>query len=144
MDDFGDLISAIDDAPVHAQNNYWSWAPETREEYKQYYAAKRARDRVPAAPALEEEGDEEEEDTEEGDDEELEALLQEESTQQEETEQKEEPAPVKDEKKEPSRWVQYQQIARSELKEASGRSKVPLKEVNELARRMYREDGWCE
>ena len=99
---------------------------------------------MPAAPALEEEGDEEEEDTEEGDDEELEALLQEESTQQEETEQKEEPAPVKDEKKEPSRWVQYQQIARSELKEASGRSKVPLKEVNELARRMYREDGWCE
>ena len=142
MDDFGDhLISAIDDAPVHAQNSYWSWAPETRTEYKQYHAAKRARDRVPVSVREE---DEEEEGTEEGDDEEIEALLQEESTQQEETEQKEEPAPVEDKKKEPSRWVQYQQIARSELKEASGRSKVPLKEVNELARRMYREDGWCE
>ena len=100
---------------------------------------------MPAVPVREEE-EEEEEATEEGDDDELEALLQEESTPQEETEQtlEEEPAPAEDKKKEPSRWVQYQQVARSELKEASGRSKIPLKEVNELARRMYREDGWCE
>ena len=46
-------------------------------------------------------------------------------------------------KKEPSRWVQYQQIARAELLEETG-SKPKLVTVNKRARAMYIEDGWSK
>ena len=40
--DFDDdlLVSAVDTAPVHAANDYWTWSPETRAEYKKWHAAK--------------------------------------------------------------------------------------------------------
>ena len=140
MDDFHeDLIAAIDDAPTHSENRYWSWTPETRAEYKAYYTAKQARSRPATVaeepPAFEEEAAEAEEaeEAEEDDD-----------TERAEPRTDVEPDIEEPKKKEPSRWVQYQQIARSELREQTNRSKIPLKEVNELARKMYREDGWGE
>ena len=131
-DDF--LVSAIDNAPTHAANDYWTWTPETRAEYKQWHAAKqRAQQQQVQIPATvsedEGEGDEPAEAEEEVAEEAAEV-----------DEQAEEAKP----KKEPSRWVQYQQIARSELIEETPGSKPKLVEVNKRARAMYIEDGWSK
>jgi hypothetical protein len=136
MADYDDefLVSAIDNAPTHAANDYWTWTPETRAEYKQWHAAKqRAQQQQVQIPATvsedEGEGDEPAEAEEE---------VVEEAT--EVDEQAEEAKP----KKEPSRWVQYQQIARAELIEETPDSKPKLVEVNKRARAMYIEDGWSK
>ena len=131
-DDF--LVSAIDNAPTHAANDYWTWTPETRAEYKQWHAAKqRAQQQQVQIPATvsedEGEGDEPAEAEEEVAEEAAEV-----------DEQAEEAKP----KKEPSRWVQYQQIARSELIEETPGSKPKLVDVNKRARAMYIEDGWSK
>ena len=137
MADFDDddfLVTAIDNAPTHANNDYWKWSPETRAEYKQWYAAKQRRQQqavqIPATVSEDEgEGDEAAEAEEE---------VAEEATEVEE--QAEEAKP----KKEPSRWVQYQAIARAELIEETPGSKPKLVEVNKRARAMYIEDGWSK
>ena len=136
MADYDDefLVSAIDNAPTHAANDYWTWTPETRAEYKQWHAAKqRAQQQQVQIPATvsedEGEGDEPAEAEEE---------VAEEATEVEE--QAEEAKP----KKEPSRWVQYQQIARAELIEENPGSKPKLVDVNKRARAMYIEDGWSK
>jgi hypothetical protein len=137
MADFDDddfLVTAIDNAPTHANNDYWKWSPETRAEYKQWHAAKqRAQQQQVQIPATvsedEGEGDEPAEAEEEVAEEAAEV-----------DEQAEEAKP----KKEPSRWVQYQQIARAELIEETPGSKPKLVEVNKRARAMYIEDGWSK
>jgi hypothetical protein len=136
MADYDDefLVSAIDNAPTHAANDYWTWTPETRAEYKQWHAAKqRAQQQQVQIPATvsedEGEGDEPAEAEEEVAEEAAEV-----------DEQAEEAKP----KKEPSRWVQYQQIARAELIEETPGSKPKLVEVNKRARAMYIEDGWSK
>jgi hypothetical protein len=136
MADYDDefLVSAIDNAPTHAANDYWTWTPETRAEYKQWHAAKqRAQQQQVQIPATvsedEGEGDEPAEAEEEVAEEAAEV-----------DEQAEEAKP----KKEPSRWVQYQQIARAELIEETPGSKPKLVDVNKRARAMYIEDGWSK
>ena len=134
MDCFDDdlLVTAIDNAPVHAANDYWKWSPETRLEYKQWVAAKQRRQQqavqIPATVS-EDEG-------EGGDTAEAEEEVAEEAA--EVDEQAEEAKP----KKEPSRWVQYQQIARAELIEETPGSKPKLALVNKRAREYYIADGW--
>jgi hypothetical protein len=137
MADYDDefLVSAIDNAPTHATNDYWKWSPETRAEYKQWHAAKqRAQQQqqvqIPATVS-EDEGEGDEATEEEGDaaDETVEV-----------DEQAEEAKP----KKEPSRWVPYQQIARAELLEENPGSTPKLVDVNKRARAMYIEDGWSK
>jgi hypothetical protein len=138
MADFDDddfLVTAIDNAPTHANNDYWKWSPETRAEYKQWHAAKQRAQRqqvqIPATVSEDEgEGDEPAEAEEE---------VAEEAAKVDEQEE-EEAKP----KKEPSRWVQYQQIARAELIEETPGSKPKLVEVNKRARAMYIEDGWSK
>ena len=130
--DFDDdiLVSAIDSAPVHAANDYWKWSPETRLEYKQWIAAKQRRQQVQIpATVSEDEG--------EGDD-----AVEEEDVAEEAAIEVETPAAEEKPKKEPSRWVQYQQIARAELIEETPGSKPKLTDVNKRARAMYIEDGW--
>jgi hypothetical protein len=138
MADFDDddfLVTAIDNAPTHANNDYWKWSPETRAEYKQWHAAKqRAQQQqqvqIPATVSEDEgEGDEPVE-AEEG--------VAEEAAEVDEQEE-EEAKP----KKEPSRWVQYQQIARAELLEETG-SKPKLVDLNKRARAYYVADGWSK
>jgi hypothetical protein len=138
MADFDDddfLVTAIDNAPTHANNDYWKWSPETRAEYKQWHAAKqRAQQQqqvqIPATVSEDEgEGDEPAEAEEEVAEEAAEV-----------DEQAEDAKP----KKEPSRWVQYQAIARAELIEETPGSKPKLVEVNKRARAMYIEDGWSK
>jgi hypothetical protein len=138
MADFDDddfLVTAIDNAPTHANNDYWKWSPETRAEYKQWHAAKqRAQQQqqvqIPATVS--------EDELEGGEAAEAEEEVAEEAA--EVDEQAEEAKP----KKEPSRWVQYQQIARAELIEETPGSKPKLVEVNKRARAMYIEDGWSK
>jgi hypothetical protein len=138
MADFDDddfLVTAIDNAPTHANNDYWKWSPETRAEYKQWHAAKqRAQQQqqvqIPATVS--------EDELEGGEAAEAEEEVAEEAAEVEE--QAEEAKP----KKEPSRWVQYQQIARAELIEETPDSKPKLVEVNKRARAMYIEDGWSK
>ena len=138
MADFDDddfLVTAIDNAPTHANNDYWKWSPETRAEYKQWHAAKqRAQQQqqvqIPATVS-EDEG-------EGGEPAEAEEEVAEEAA--EVDEQAEEAKP----KKEPSRWVQYQAIARAELIEETPGSKPKLTDVNRRARAMYVEDGWAK
>ena len=130
-DDFAqDLIAAIDDCPVHAKNDYWNWTPQTRQEYQAYYTAKKARARQPAI--FEEDAGEGEEDAQEVDEEDAHEA-------DAEQEQAATEAPAK---KGPTRWVEYQQIARGELQEETGQKKVPLKDVNARARAYYKADGW--
>ena len=137
MADFDDddfLVSAIDNAPTHATNDYWKWSPETRAEYKQWHAAKQRAQRqqvqIPATVSEDEgEGGEAAEAEEEVAEEAAEA---------------ETPAAEEKPKKEPSRWVQYQQIARAELIEEAPGSKPKLTDVNRRARAMYIEDGWSK
>jgi hypothetical protein len=134
--DFDDdiLVSAIDSAPVHAANDYWKWSPETRLEYKKWVAAKQRRQQqavqIPATVS---------EDEGEGDD-----AVEEEDVAEEAAVEVETPATEEKPKKEPSRWVQYQQIARAELIEETPGSKPKLTDVNKRARAMYIEDGWSK
>ena len=135
--DFDDdiLVSAIDSAPVHAANDYWKWSPETRAEYKQWHAAKQRKQQQQAVqmPATIDEDEGEQSDTAEAEEEvAVEAAEAETPT-------------IEDKpKKEPSRWVQYQQIARAELIEENPGSKPKLFDVNKRARAMYIEDGWSK
>jgi hypothetical protein len=135
MDCFDDdlLCSAIDNAPEHASNDYWKWSPETRAEYKQWVAAKQRKQQQQAAqiPATvsEDEG--------EGDD-----TVEEEDVAEEAAVEAETPATEEKPKKEPSKWVQYQQIARAELVEETPGSKPKLALVNKRAREYYIADGW--
>ena len=132
-DDF--LVTAIDNAPTHANNDYWKWSPETRAEYKQWHAAKqRAQQQQQVQiPATVSEDEGEQSDTADAEEEAAEETV-------EVDEQAEEAKP----KKEPSRWVQYQQIARAELLEENPGSKPKLVDVNKRARAMYIEDGWSK
>jgi hypothetical protein len=140
MADFDDddfLVTAIDNAPTHANNDYWKWSPETRAEYKQWHAAKqRAQQQqqvqIPATVS-EDEG-------EGGEATEAEEEVAEEAAE----ETVETPAAEDKPKKQASRWVQYQQIARAELIEETPGSKPKLVEVNKRARAMYIEDGWSK
>ena len=127
------LVTAIDSAPVHASNEYWTWTPETRAEYKQWVAAKqRAQQQQVQIPATVSEDEGEQSDPVEEDAAEEAAVDVE--------EQEEEAKP----KKEPSRWVQYQAIARAELIEETPGIKPKLVDVNKRARAMYIEDGWSK
>ena len=134
MDCFDDdlLVTAIDNAPVHAANDYWKWSPETRLEYKQWVAAKQRRQQqavqIPATVDEDEGGQSDTADAEE------EAA--------EETVEAETPAAEEKPKKEPSRWCQYQSIARAELIEETPGSKPKLALVNKRAREYYIADGW--
>ena len=139
MDCFDDdlLCSAIDNAPEHASNDYWKWSPETRAEYKQWVAAKQRKQQQQAAqmPAT---IDEDEGETE-GDD-----AVEEEDVAEEAAVEVETPTAEDKPKKQASRWVQYQQIARAELIEETPGSKPKLVDVNKRARAMYIEDGWSK
>ena len=138
MADFDDddfLVTAIDNAPTHATNDYWKWSPETRAEYKQWHAAKqRAQQQqqvqIPAT-------------VDEDDGEGSEAAEAEEEVAEEAAEVDEQAEDAKH-KKQPSRWVQYQAIARAELIEETPGSKPKLVDVNKRARAMYVEDGWTK
>ena len=135
MDCFDDdlLVTAIDNAPVHAANDYWKWSPETRLEYKQWVAAKQRRQQAVQIPATVNEDEGEQSDTAEADEEAAEEAVEAEM-----------PAVEDKPKKEPSRWVQYQAIARAELIEETPGSKPKLVDVNKRARAMYVEDGWTK
>jgi hypothetical protein len=72
-------------------------------------------------------------------------MVEEEEEQVEKAVEVEMPAVEEDKpKKEPSRWVQYQAIARAELIEETPGSKPKLTDVNRRARAMYVEDGWAK
>ena len=133
--DFDDdlFVSAIDSAPTHATNDYWKWSSETRAEYQKWHAAKQRRQqqavRIPAT-VNEDEG--------EGDD------MVEEEEQAEKAVEAEEQVEEAKPKKEPSRWVQYQQIACALILEETPDIKPKLVDVNRRARAMYIEDGWSK
>ena len=131
-DDF--LVSSIDNAPTHAANDYWTWSPESRAEYKQWHAAKQRKQQqavqIPATVS---------EDEGEGSD----PVEAEEEVAEEAAVEVETPTIEDKPKKEPSRWVQYHAIARAEMIEETG-SKPKLVDVNTRARAMYVEDGWSK
>ena len=120
-------MSAIDTAPVHAVNEYWKWSPETRTEYKQWHAAKQRRQQAVQIPATvdEDEGEAGSEAAEGEED-----VVEEAAVEVEAEDAKS--------KKEPSRWVQYQAIARAELIEETPGSKTKLVDVKDLARALTR------
>ena len=106
MADFDDdlLVSAIDNAPTHAANDYWKWSQETRAEYKKWHAAKqRAQQQQVQMPATVDEDEVEGSEAAEEEEQAVEAV------------EVETPTAEDKPKKEPSRWVQYQAIARAEL-----------------------------
>ena len=136
-----DLVGAIDYAnEVGSSNVYWQWDQSKREEFKQYHSALHARTTAP--PTEEDEDDATSE---------CEPEVQSEPEQ----EQEQEPAEARTElqreapeqpaaRKKNSRWIEYTQIAREELKQSTGQAKVPQKEVFALARKYYVEDGWAK
>jgi hypothetical protein len=122
-----DFIDAISDAPTHASNEYWSWEPATREEYRKWYAAQRARGRP--AP-VQEEAPAKHVDT--GDSEE-----EEEDDVQEDTEvQQDEPK-----KSKKNRWHDYIAMARDHLKK-EGNPRPTMAQTTALAKAWYTDDGW--
>jgi len=144
-----DLVDCINYAnEVGGSNVYWQWDQAKRDEFKQYRAALNARNNTSTVPAIDEEEDNddtsecESEIASEPKEEEghesaaARADLQEEDSV--EIEQQQQPAV----RKKNSRWIEYTQIARGELRESTGKSKVPQKDVFALARKYYEEDGW--
>ena len=145
MDSDFDLVSAIDSAAGAASNEYWRWDADTRKEYKSYARAQQERARAaPRSPvsvadlACVEEASSEGEGAGSGE-EDAAAGVSEEREGAGADPPKSTPAEVKR-----RRWADYQQIARSELQEETGQRKVPLKDVNERARRYYKADGWMQ
>ena len=144
-----DLVDCINYAnEVGSSNVYWQWDQQKRDEFKQYRTAMNARNNAIAVPAADEDdgGDtssecepevafEPEEEQEQEAAEARTDIQEGDSTQQQ---QQQQPAV----RKKNSRWIEYTQIAREELKQSTGKSKVPQKEVFALARQYYEEDGW--
>ena len=142
-----DLVDCINYAnEVGSSNIYWGWDQQKRDEFKEYRAALNARN-ITAPPAADEDGDD-------GDTSECDPEVTFEPEEQEqsaaaradvregdsaETEQKQ-PAV----RKKNSRWIEYTQIAREELRQSTGQAKVGQKEVFALARKYYVEDGWAK
>ena len=145
MDGDFDLVDAIDQAAGAASNAFWGWDMDTRKEYKEYARARQQRLRaesvVDSTFVDETEGD--------GDgDSETEATEATASVAGDgagdgdgDGAEPPKPTPVEVKRK---RWADYQQIARSELQEERGERKIPLKDVNERARRYYKADGWMQ
>ena len=125
---------------VLSQQPYWNMDQTQRAEWKRYTQQKqRVQEQVV-------EEDEEPEYTSEEEEEEVEEEV-------EDKEEEEETTPKEEEGGEPAAtervdrrklWVQYQTIARNDLREEQGKSKIPLSEVNDKARIMWAEDGWAK
>jgi hypothetical protein len=146
-----DLVECINYAnEVGGSNVYWQWDQAKRDEFKQYRAALNARNNTSTAPAI----DDEEDDN--GDTSECEQEVAFEPEEEQEQERAAARGDVEEgdsagmEQQQPavrkknSRWIEYTQIAREELKQSTGKSKVPQKEVFALARKYYVEDGWAK
>ena len=145
-----DLVNAIDAAEIHAQNPYWSMDAQTREEYKRYYAARNR----PATPTPDgadggdddecDVGGEEEGGDEEGDVDEAEPRTEVEEGEAAATAAQQPPAEPQPQRKKNSKWIEYTQIAREEMKQETGKQKIPQKDVFARARAYMVEDGWMK
>lgn len=146
-----DLVDCINYAnEVGGSNVYWQWDQQKRDEFKAYRAALNARNNTSTVPAID--GDEEDN----GDTSECEPEIASEPEEEEGHESAAARGDVEEgdsagmEQQQPavrkknSRWIEYTQVAREELKQSSGKSKVPQKEVFALARNYYAEDGWTK
>jgi hypothetical protein len=148
-----DLVAAIEHASAAASSNvYWGWDQQKRGEYKSYHAALNTEPDIgggddddgddasecePEVPSENEEEPEEESATARVD------------VQEGDTAEPPPPPPPQHQqqpavRKKNSRWIDYTQIAREELRQSTGRQKVPQKEVFALARKYYVEDGWAK
>ena len=150
-----DLVDCINYAnEVGSSNVYWQWDQQKRDEFKQYRTAMNARNNTSTAPAIDEEEEDDNGDTSSECEPEVAFEPEEEQEQEsaaartdvqeggsvEPQQQQQQPAA----RKKNSRWIEYTQIAREELKQSTGKSKVPQKQVFALARQYYVEDGWAK
>ena len=148
-----DLVDCINYAnEVGSSNVYWQWDQQKRDEFKQYRTAMNARNNTSTAPAIDEEEEDDNGDTssecepevafEPEEEEEQESAAARADVQEGDSAGMEQQQPAV--RKKNSRWIEYTQIAREELKQSTGKSKVPQKEVFALARKYYVEDGWAK
>jgi len=140
--DEDDLVHCVESLTSDVMSNqpYWNMNADQRAEWRRYTQQKqRVQEQVV-------EEDEEPEYTSEEEEEEVEEEV-------EDKEEEEETTPKEEEGGEPAAtervdrrklWVQYQTIARNDLREEQGKSKIPLSEVNDKARIMWAEDGWAK
>jgi len=118
---------------VISSQPYWNMDAEQRAQWRRYTQQKAQRQRVQEQVVEEDEGEDEEYTSE---DEEREEAEEEEGEEEEEEKEK---APTKIDKR--KLWVDYQKISRSELQDEQGKQKIPLSEVNDRARKYWREDN---
>ena len=142
--DEDDLVHCVESltSDVISNQPYWNMNGDQRAEWKRYTQQKQQRQREQEQVVEEdEESDYTSEEEEEGEEEEAEEKEEEEETTPKE--EGEEPAATErvDRRK---LWVQYQTIARNDLREEQGKTKIPLSEVNDKARIMWAEDGWAK
>ena len=132
-----DLVHCVESltSDVISNQPYWNMNADQRAEWKRYTQQKQQRRRV-QEQVIEE--DEESEYTSASEEEEEEEEEKEEEIEEEE-EEKEEEEPKKIDKR--KLWVDYQKISRSELQGELGKKKIPLSDVNDRARKYWREDG---
>ena len=137
--DEDDLVHCVESltSDVISNQPYWNMNADQRAEWKRYTQQKQQRRRVQEQVIEEDEkseytsaSEEEEEDKEE-----KEEASEEEG--EEDEEEQEEPKKIDKRKL----WVDYQKISRSEIQQEKGIKKIPLSEVNDRARKYWKEDG---
>ena len=115
---------------VLSQQPYWNMSSDQRLEWKRYAQQKQR---------VQEQVIEEDEQSEYTSSSEEEEEVEEEKEEQDEEEEEKEEEPKKIDKR--KLWVDYQKISRSELQQEKGVKKIPLSEVNDRARKYWKEDG---
>ena len=115
---------------VLSQQPYWNMNADQRLEWKRYTQQKQR---------VQQQVIEEDEQSEYTSSSEEEEEVEEEKEEQDEEEEEKEEEPKKIDKR--KLWVDYQKISRSELQQEKGVKKIPLSEVNDRARKYWREDG---
>ena len=139
--DEDDLVNCVESLTVDVMSNqpYWNMNADQRAEWRRYTQQKQ---RVQEQVVEEDESDEY---TSEEEEEEVEEKVEE--KEEEETTPKEEEGgePAATERVDRRKlWVQYQAIARNDLREEQGKMKIPLSEVNGRARVIWAADGWAK
>ena len=146
--DEDDLVNAVESMTTDTLSSmpYWNLSDSQRAEWRRYAQQKQQRDHVQQRAAEEDDVSSEYNSAsgeEEGEAEAEEKEEENETTPRGEEGGEEEPAATErvDRRK---LWVQYQAIARNDLREEKGKSKIPLSEVNDRARVMWAEDNWAK
>ena len=132
--DEDDLVHCVESltSDVISNQPYWNMNADQRAEWKRYTQQKAQRQRV-QEQVVEEDEDDYASSSEEEEEE------KEEASEEEGEEEGEEDEPKKIDKR--KLWVDYQKISRSELQGELGKKKIPLSDVNDRARKYWKEDG---